>query len=707
MMGRQTTYSNKKGTSKSLLALGLYACLAIPSAAFGFTFLVDSPGDGTDGNPGDGICDGSNGCTLRAAIQEANAYPGADIINLNGYSVTLTTPGVHENAGAEGDLDITDDLTIEGNSGSGRNIINGSTLDRVFHVLGGATVTMSGIEITGGEIDANSTPNDGQVDGGAGVYVQSGHLTLKNVAISRNRLYASNATFQTAGGGLYVGEAAIVLMSEESVIFDNRAPRGGGASNLGTLTIWDTTIVNNEAKGGLGGGIANQGGYLNVSSIVLERNEASQGAAIFNSGLGVNQGNVIITNTNITANAASQFGGGIYNLGPMTIINSSINLNTSNWDGGGVYNLGLGNIDIINTTISSNEGRSGGGIYNTRQITLTSSTVYNNQACSNCGSDSDEGAVGGNEIAIFSSSVASRPGLTLANTIIADGWKSDGLTTACTGSAGYESLISSDGYNLEDGNSCGLTSASDLTNVANIQLDDTLEIDAAFPATTPVHALLAGSPAINSGGNNCPDVDQRFLQRNVVGTGACDIGAYEFDANTSLNPDLVDLKLTIQDTPDPARPNDPQNLLTYTFTITNLYLKAANGVSLDIQLPVSFSFANVKTITSGSLVSCDRLPNAQNLIECGISSLEPLGRVDISVSGVPTIDDSIITASGVIIFANEVFPQNNSAVEHTEISRRGSGGVTNFNGSGAGGGSLHPLFLLLMGGLLFGRIKRS
>ena len=44
-------------------------------------FTVNSVGDGMDTNPGDGVCDdGSGDCTLRAAMNESNAYPGYNII---------------------------------------------------------------------------------------------------------------------------------------------------------------------------------------------------------------------------------------------------------------------------------------------------------------------------------------------------------------------------------------------------------------------------------------------------------------------------------------------------------------------------------------------------------------------------------------------------------------------------------------------------
>ena len=50
----------------------------IASAA---TFSVDSAGDESDPDPGDGVCDdGGGSCTLRAALEEANRLDGADTI---------------------------------------------------------------------------------------------------------------------------------------------------------------------------------------------------------------------------------------------------------------------------------------------------------------------------------------------------------------------------------------------------------------------------------------------------------------------------------------------------------------------------------------------------------------------------------------------------------------------------------------------------
>src|SRR5438067_5782974 len=68
-------------------ALTLYA-----QAAFPEIFGVNSTGDEDDAFPGDGQCEtavGNGVCTLRAAIEEANAHAGGDGIF---FSIPTTDP---------------------------------------------------------------------------------------------------------------------------------------------------------------------------------------------------------------------------------------------------------------------------------------------------------------------------------------------------------------------------------------------------------------------------------------------------------------------------------------------------------------------------------------------------------------------------------------------------------------------------------------
>src|SRR5262245_49409250 len=79
-------------------------------------FTVNSTIDAIDTAPGDGACasTASGDCTLRAAVMEANALAGDDVINLPAGIYTLTLTGANEDAGLTGDLDITGTVTIEG-----------------------------------------------------------------------------------------------------------------------------------------------------------------------------------------------------------------------------------------------------------------------------------------------------------------------------------------------------------------------------------------------------------------------------------------------------------------------------------------------------------------------------------------------------------------------------------------------------------------
>ena len=117
---------------------GLFAGLSILAPVFSAEFVVDSTADAIDIDPGDGVCATAEAeCTLRAAVMEANALAGADVIDLTAINdpaspILLTLEGVDENwvetgpgveepclaeilpEAAIGDLDITDDLEIFG-----------------------------------------------------------------------------------------------------------------------------------------------------------------------------------------------------------------------------------------------------------------------------------------------------------------------------------------------------------------------------------------------------------------------------------------------------------------------------------------------------------------------------------------------------------------------------------------------------------------
>src|SRR5437867_9244867 len=95
-----------------------------PTSVQGSSFTVDSPFDDVDVSPGDGLCGTSTGvCTLRAAVQEANALPGPDAVSLPEGTYELRIKGSTGDA-ASGDLDIAEDLAISG-AGADTTVIDG------------------------------------------------------------------------------------------------------------------------------------------------------------------------------------------------------------------------------------------------------------------------------------------------------------------------------------------------------------------------------------------------------------------------------------------------------------------------------------------------------------------------------------------------------------------------------------------------------
>ena len=118
-------------------------------------FTVNSTIDEIDAAPGDGVCVStpSGNCTLRAAIMEANALAGDDVISLPAGIYTLTLPGVNEDAGLMGDLDITSTMTIEG-AGTGSTVITTTGQlfgDRVMEITGTANVDIKSLTLGGGQ----------------------------------------------------------------------------------------------------------------------------------------------------------------------------------------------------------------------------------------------------------------------------------------------------------------------------------------------------------------------------------------------------------------------------------------------------------------------------------------------------------------------------------------------------------------------------
>jgi CSLREA domain-containing protein len=311
-------------------------------------FVVNSPVDAVDANPGDGICETAvaTQCTLRAAVIEANAHPGPDSVAFDhDGNFRLTRPGAFEDAASTGDLDVTGDLVIEGR-GTAHTIVGGlgrRFQDRILHVdpseTSDITVRVSDLTIENGQ----ALDSGGGVENG-----ESASLTLTRVLVRSNSV---SGAFVNLGGGIYnAGELELRDVDIQSNSANgNAASAGGGIANKGRLTMVDTNIGLNRSQAE-GGGLDNG----EQATATITRSAFSGNMAAGNGGAIWNRGIVKLTNATLSGNDAGPRGGGLHNqLGSATLTNVTITANSSGLTGGGISNSSSGTIRLENTLVAN------------------------------------------------------------------------------------------------------------------------------------------------------------------------------------------------------------------------------------------------------------------------------------------------------------------------------------------------------------------
>jgi len=541
----------------AMLAGGINLGHAASPAAQAASIVVNRTVDGVDANPGDGVCEtapGNGRCTLRAAVQETNALAGLDTILLPAGIYTLVRPGAEENLAATGDLDIRDHLLISG-SGADETIIDGNQLDRVFHIpiSIGVSFSISGVTVRHG---AN-------VNSGAGIFNEGGGTLIVESS------YIQGNTSLTNGGGIDNLNGQVTI--NNSTISGNKAQgdengNGGGMyNNGGTLYLSSSTISGNQAT--LRGGGISSSGALIIDSSTIHDNLARQVG--YGGGLHIYaSGTLTLTNSAIYGNHAVEHGGGISNYSDSAaILNSAIYNNTADKNGGGIYNLGT--LLMTNVTLSGNSipaessaYHRGGGLYNSGSSTLAYTTIYGNS-----------GFFGGG---IYHTGTGSTilKGTLLANNLAGS------TPNNCAGT------ITSQGYNLSDDTTCGLTGVGDQQGE---MIDPQLGPLQDNGGPTFTHALPASSPAVDRGGETCTEAqgnplytDQRGYFRPVDGVGtdgpACDVGAYEYS--------VLDLSVSNDDGQLTAIPGTG---VSYTIIVTNEGSIPALGAVITDTFAAAFS----------------------------------------------------------------------------------------------------------------------
>lgn len=371
--------------------------------------------------------------------------------------------------------------------------------------------------VNGGSFTGNTA-----VQGAGGFEAVNNSGTIDGASFILNRVTGVGTSFDEGGGAIAV--LSTVMGSNAQVtlrnlfVSENTAPSAGGIASVDTrLTIEDSTISGNEATGPL---LGSAGGIGAVA------NEPGVGVSIFNSsilnntavlqagGIGAIDANLSLADSVVDGNVAStgRAGGiGLTTVGtgiePVLQTNAvTISNNEASGDGGGI---GVDGVDffLLNTTISGNRSLAGNGggiaLVNANPSIgpeIQFSTIASNQA------------VAGSNLALQNSD------LRLQATLIADG----------TG-VGIGSSFVSLGGNLDQNGTLGLSGPGDLSGVDPLlgPLQDN-------GGPVPTHALLPGSPAIDTGPASVVTEDARGVTRpqdgDGVGGAAFDIGAFEAEA---------------------------------------------------------------------------------------------------------------------------------------------------------------------------------
>jgi Ca2+-binding RTX toxin-like protein len=455
-------------------SLTLAVGLLLAPTAFAASYNANQAGDDVDIAPGDDECHTGVGfpgfdCTLRAAIMESNADAEGSHIRLTTNVAFDDRPAVDdfgEDLAAMGDLDVRQDLSID----IGAHTIDARDLDRVFHILNGAELSVGSDQL--------------------GV-IQGGHIGEDNCDLGDMN---GGAIKVNAGSSLDLSR--LTVQSSDVVYDDCDHALGGGISidGPGTLNLDTVRVTNNQALSGNpttdrtseGGGIwSGSGSTLNVFRSTVDRNVAGGGGE---GRLGE--------------------GGGIRSEATTTIVASTFGLNTAGGGhatasgaGGGLYFNASPSASLTNTTLSGNSAGGGGAeglggnLYSLAGgVSIDYSTIAGGVAAGPTGE-------GGNL-------VSHSDVVNLHRSIITAGTAASGQN--CKTRIG--GTFNTQGFNLESLDTCSLNAGAPADKINTDPMIGPLTNNGGLSAT---HALLAGSPAIDSIPQVCvpPSEDQRGTTR--------------------------------------------------------------------------------------------------------------------------------------------------------------------------------------------------
>ena len=453
------------------------------------TFKVRSNTDAPDSAPGDGICrspgsPGGYSCTLRAAVMEANALPGADTIVIEKGTYKLRESGEPENFAVSGDLDILEAVLIRGEEESA-TIVDANGLNSAFELISDETpVKFESLTITNAEDVAIAD-------------IDANYVSLKNCTISNS------------GGGV--------------------------DSNFGLTMIHDSTFVDNGSAVFSYGDIEVAGSHFEGNrgcAVVGDEDVRVSDSLFVGNGCGVRGRDVSVRNCELLSNGTAVVGTGCSNdeLGEAAIFDSRLIDN----DTGFSLCEALGSVS--RSTISGSEVAIGGVEV---ELVLSRSTIgpanpFDPQAEAHRIVGSLSGHYNSTDVIVVASTIVGNMEITgpattciFTNSIVAT---SDRPICRANGASTEES-IEYLGENIvcRSPNKCVAVRSE-----RSAELEEIIEPISDNHGGTPTYALPIGSIAIDAVavGAPCGSFDQRGAPR-PQGT-SCDVGAFEYGCGNEI-----------------------------------------------------------------------------------------------------------------------------------------------------------------------------
>jgi CSLREA domain-containing protein len=211
-------------------------------------------------------------CALREAIQAGtnNSVAGTGCVAQGAFGAfddvrvpagTYRLVGLAgENVNEEGDIDVGAERVTVVHEGLKPAIVEGIGLDRIFHVLPGAALTVSGLVIQRGDAKLNSgggifnqgflavdrsTIRDNVATLGGGIATTGGSASIANTTISGNRSNDTGGGYHNSGGG--TGDISNTTITRNIAEADGAGIQGGGGLRaLDPINVHDSILAGNR-----------------------------------------------------------------------------------------------------------------------------------------------------------------------------------------------------------------------------------------------------------------------------------------------------------------------------------------------------------------------------------------------------------------------------------------------------------------------------